>query len=594
MPQPESSGRRTSRALLTWGLISCVFAWVWASTFWLGDDAFITFRVVENLVAGQGMRWNIAERVQASSSPLWVLMLALVRVMTTDAPMASQITSAVACGLLLHITAKRLPPTTWAVWVFALISCRSVLDFAASGLEMPLVFLLIGVLLMSRSPPLLVLGISAVPLVRMDLAVFALPIALLTLHRSTHRLSTTLALLLPATSWSVFAWFYFGSPFGNPAIAKYGFDSAFRFHRVLTGLSWLKQSLAMDPVLTWTLGLSAVVLLREIGTRSLAPRTLAVLAGALLYTTSLVCIGGDFMAGRLLGPTWIAITLAAAEAARPADNRLGAMVLAAAVTHAALTATPLPWSYVANCRAAASSFGVSRVEDERAVYAKDCWPGLVSVPPGAPLESGAFAVLETTNVGLKAYLAGPSVHVFDKHGLTDARIARTAPIAATDKVGHAERRVPDWMLEAIASEQLDVSTIRSEPGEQQFIEWTRGDLSSASRLRSLFVPPRDFPATSSARDGLVAVVRASTRAPAFPLRELLVREDERILVLEDGRPNDAPPTTRPACAWEYRQVGLQQALAPDNAAQEETDDPALVWEMTNHGPPCRVDELIWQ
>ena len=31
---------------------------------WVADDAFITGRVIENLVAGHGLRWNTDERVQ--------------------------------------------------------------------------------------------------------------------------------------------------------------------------------------------------------------------------------------------------------------------------------------------------------------------------------------------------------------------------------------------------------------------------------------------------------------------------------------------------------------------------------------------------
>ena len=44
---------------------------------WIGDDAYITFRTVENFVHGRGLTWNIAERVQAFTHPLWVLCLSV-------------------------------------------------------------------------------------------------------------------------------------------------------------------------------------------------------------------------------------------------------------------------------------------------------------------------------------------------------------------------------------------------------------------------------------------------------------------------------------------------------------------------------------
>ncbi|MBI5058635.1 hypothetical protein HZB60_02500 [candidate division KSB1 bacterium] len=45
-------------------------------SFYLYDDAFITFRFVENLVSGQGFLYNAGERVQGISTPLWGLVLA--------------------------------------------------------------------------------------------------------------------------------------------------------------------------------------------------------------------------------------------------------------------------------------------------------------------------------------------------------------------------------------------------------------------------------------------------------------------------------------------------------------------------------------
>ena len=44
-------------------------------TAWLGDDAHFTFRTIDNFVHGYGLRWNIAERVQAYTHPLWLMLL---------------------------------------------------------------------------------------------------------------------------------------------------------------------------------------------------------------------------------------------------------------------------------------------------------------------------------------------------------------------------------------------------------------------------------------------------------------------------------------------------------------------------------------
>ena len=44
---------------------------------WMSDDAFITLRKVDNFVNGFGLTWNVQDRVQAYSRPLWMFLLAL-------------------------------------------------------------------------------------------------------------------------------------------------------------------------------------------------------------------------------------------------------------------------------------------------------------------------------------------------------------------------------------------------------------------------------------------------------------------------------------------------------------------------------------
>jgi arabinofuranosyltransferase len=44
-------------------------------TAWVADDAFLTMRTVDNFVNGYGLRWNILERVQIYTHPLWMFLL---------------------------------------------------------------------------------------------------------------------------------------------------------------------------------------------------------------------------------------------------------------------------------------------------------------------------------------------------------------------------------------------------------------------------------------------------------------------------------------------------------------------------------------
>src|SRR5262245_30434208 len=42
---------------------------------WMSDDGFIHLRVVQQVLGGHGPVFNIGERVEASTSPLWVGLL---------------------------------------------------------------------------------------------------------------------------------------------------------------------------------------------------------------------------------------------------------------------------------------------------------------------------------------------------------------------------------------------------------------------------------------------------------------------------------------------------------------------------------------
>lgn len=51
-----------------------VFPYIFFRNAWITEDAFINFRVIENFLSGEGPVWNIGERVQVFTSPLWMLL----------------------------------------------------------------------------------------------------------------------------------------------------------------------------------------------------------------------------------------------------------------------------------------------------------------------------------------------------------------------------------------------------------------------------------------------------------------------------------------------------------------------------------------
>jgi len=58
-------------------VIFCLFSLAFINTAWVAEDAFITFRSVDNMLAGYGPVWNIGERVQVYTHPLWYILLVI-------------------------------------------------------------------------------------------------------------------------------------------------------------------------------------------------------------------------------------------------------------------------------------------------------------------------------------------------------------------------------------------------------------------------------------------------------------------------------------------------------------------------------------
>ena len=80
-----ASSRTTKlwQSWVLWGLVG-TYAVVVLATAWLNDDCFITLRVVDNMAEGHGPRWNVSERVQVFTHPLWFMLIAVVHAVTSE------------------------------------------------------------------------------------------------------------------------------------------------------------------------------------------------------------------------------------------------------------------------------------------------------------------------------------------------------------------------------------------------------------------------------------------------------------------------------------------------------------------------------
>ena len=499
---------------------------------WLGDDAFITFRCVENFVAGRGPVWNADERVQAFTHPLWFGVLVLLRLVTGELPL-----STMWLGALLSVGAAawlaRLQPNAWAgaVVVACLLASRGFCDYATSGLENPLSFVLLAALLAvaRRDDPVrrlrgvtLVTGLLA--LVRLDLLVLGAPVCLAAL-RGVSRGAALRAVVrgaLPLALWSAFAAIYYGSPFPITAHAKafgHGLPAGALF---ANGVHFLAAHVRFDPGTVAVIVLGAAAGFATRGRRALA-------LGMLLYLGYVVRVGGDFMLGRFLTPlVFVGAALLAEGAARRGRWWLG---IAAGLVVAAAVAGGVP-GYLRSIRSdldAALQVRDDGLADERRYY---WWgTGLWSPARGhVPLEAGFHSARMRANgdtarrfevvsmVGMFAYVNGDLVHVVDEC-LLDPFLMRL-PIGDPNdwRPGHYFRRIPVGYLESLASGENRIADPRAAKLWDVVRSVTRDPVFAAERWRNLWTLW-----TGGLRDEIDAYVVERYRTPSWlevPFAEL--------------------------------------------------------------------------
>ncbi|MEZ4673404.1 MAG: hypothetical protein R2932_04075 [Caldilineaceae bacterium] len=126
---------------------------------WIVDDAYITFRTVDNFVHGYGLTWNPAERVQVYTHPLWMFLVAACYAVTSELFFTvialSLVLTLAAWAVAWHIVTCNRKNASWygVLLTLALLASKALIDYASSGLESPLSYLLIALFIVNFSTP---------------------------------------------------------------------------------------------------------------------------------------------------------------------------------------------------------------------------------------------------------------------------------------------------------------------------------------------------------------------------------------------------------------------------------------------------------
>lgn len=476
-------------------VIFCLFLislYVFISTAWISEDAFITFRVVDNLATGRGMVWNTDERVQAFTHPLWMVVLTSIYLITGElfytAIALSGVYFLVALGVLLNLCWRR--PAAQIFLLGAMLSSRSFTDYSTSGLENPLLHVMMLFFLyiyfnlsnQSRFIFLLTLLVSLIGLTRQDALLLVLPLWFHVCWQAGiwKKMGEITLGLMPLVSWEIFSLFYYGSFVPNTALAK--ITGTIPYQIILEhGIYYIWYSTRTDPV-------TILILLAAAGI-GIARKYYLLLLGVFLYLGYVVGIGGDFMAGRFLStPFILSLGLLGFTSQWMSKKTIvfGCLIL---IVAAFLTENhPL-----FNTRNYSNREFDKGVADERGYYYQT--HGLLTAPrdKGIPqYKAHTQQRIKTSveihaNIGSIGFNAGPQVHIVDPLALADPLLARLAPHSGqTFRPGHLERRIPKGYIESIQTGQNMIE----DPGVARYYEKlkliTRGQLLDEQRLRAIW------------------------------------------------------------------------------------------------------------
>jgi arabinofuranosyltransferase len=457
---------------------------------WLCDDVYITLRTIDNWINGFGLRWNIVERVQTYTHPLWMFTLSIPYYFTREPYYTTLIVCfamTAACLLLvMGMLADRGPRGALAILVLG--SSQAFVQYSTCGLENSLsdVLIIVYVWVLWRPPsPRRLRAVSFVGalllLNRLDYLLLVGPSVLFEFwpQRSRAALKEMIIGGLPLIAWELFSFVYYGSLVPNTAYAKLGYDIP-RMAVIEQGFRWVNFSVGHDWVTVAAVALSALLAFVARDRRSIG-----CVVGALLYVSYTIWIGGDFMGGRFwVGPFVLSVGVLAQ---RKGWIPVVAMVALVASSFA-LPLIPIPFG--GNPRTGLAY--QKGVWDEHCSYFQTL--GLINVGWGrrGPLhewaqwgirEAKGVRLTVRSAVGMHGYYAGPGLHVIDDFGLCDPLLARLKPLPTGSDlpVGHLRRNLPYGYFQSVLG-QNQVLDPNLHAYYEVLHDVTRGPIFSLKRL----------------------------------------------------------------------------------------------------------------
>jgi arabinofuranosyltransferase len=441
---------------------------------WVTDDAFITFRSVINFVQGYGPIYNIGERVQSFTHPLWFFLLSFGGLMKINLYYwAITLGIILSCGLLwifYKIYKKTNNASSYVVILVALIFSESFLSFQTSGLENSLINILIGLFLYlytfsdledTRYFSLFLFIGSLVLLNRLDnIVIIILPLIHVFFAKKDKfikKLKVGIISFIPIISWVCFSIIYYGFVFPNTKYVKAGGRAM--IDNLIQGSRYILEYINTEIPIIILLLIIIFMLIKS----NLNPKFKILLASICLQVLYILYVGGDFMRGRFLVVVSIMIVFIFLNinlAKRFNINYRYFIFSTIIFSIISVSTYMLAFKEVHIIKFPGMS-------NERNFYKEylalnlDPYQNYNNHPwaiAGQKINKDSIGnkiVIIGVN-GLRSYFCGRNITLIDPVGLTDAFISRL-PIINSSRTGHFIKDIPDeYYKERINNSEIEV------------------------------------------------------------------------------------------------------------------------------------------
>jgi arabinofuranosyltransferase len=432
------------------GLAWLVIGYAFVRTAAITEDAFITFRVIDNTINGHGLVWNVGERVQPYTHPLWALLLLVAASITGElyhtALVLSLLLTLAYVAVVVRFAAGRIT-LLWAV--IALLFSEAFVEYSSASLENALAHCLIGAAIAAwkfapQRPQWFALFAGLLVITRHDLGLLVAPALAWIFFRERRAIRWQVFAIaaLPLLLWSAFALIYYGSPWPNSAFAKLN-NGMSLVESFAAALPYFSDLAKYDAVTAFVIVVACAVALVQSSWGMRMPAL-----GLLLYIAYLCTAGGDYMGGRLFSTPF-----------------------AMAIAMIALSVRPRWWWTSLACVAITIVLGWQRgwialdvyphaeprkLSQHAWMYPHSGWlapkrdSSFNNMPwalQGAEAKREHHEIVAKCAVGLYGYTAGAGVYIVDPLALTDNFLSRL-PSKKPSYPGHYERALPAGYVES--------------------------------------------------------------------------------------------------------------------------------------------------